>query len=174
MYVAITSPYLRDWGVTTSHCIMNPPRFRCVLWSLLPALTWNNRFQEKKPVKELIWIWESRRESKLFWKKSWNQEYQRFKRWIPKRRTINSNWTEYHNMNSICILQCNYILFSSYWYELGLLTNIKSQKSTSQVENQALVPKKPCHAPLPKIHGNEVATKVGDVYTRRKYPTYTR
>ena len=31
-----------------------------------------------------------------------------------------------------------------------------------------------CHAPLPKIRGNGVATRVGDVYTRGKYPTYTR
>ena len=31
-----------------------------------------------------------------------------------------------------------------------------------------------CHAPLPKIRGNGVATRVGDVYTRGKYPTYIR
>jgi len=31
---------------------------------------------------------------------------------------------------------------------------------------------KPCHAPLPKIHGDEVATRVGDVYMREKYLTY--
>jgi len=31
-----------------------------------------------------------------------------------------------------------------------------------------------CHAPLPKIRGNGVATRVGDVYTRGQYPTYTR
>jgi len=31
-----------------------------------------------------------------------------------------------------------------------------------------------CHAPLPKIRGNGVATRVGDVYTREKYPTYIR
>jgi len=31
-----------------------------------------------------------------------------------------------------------------------------------------------CHAPLPKICGNGVATRVGDVYTRGKYPIYIR
>ena len=31
-----------------------------------------------------------------------------------------------------------------------------------------------CHAPHPKIRGNRVATKVGDVYTRGKYPTHIR
>jgi len=31
-----------------------------------------------------------------------------------------------------------------------------------------------CHAPLPKIRGNGVATRVGDVYTRGKYLTHTR
>ena len=31
-----------------------------------------------------------------------------------------------------------------------------------------------CHAPLPKIRGNGVAMRVGDVYTREKYPMYTR
>ena len=31
-----------------------------------------------------------------------------------------------------------------------------------------------CHAPLPKIRENGVATRVGDVYTRGKNPTYTR
>ena len=31
-----------------------------------------------------------------------------------------------------------------------------------------------CHALLPKIRGNGVATKVGDVYTREKYPTHIR
>jgi len=40
-------------------------------------------------------------------------------------------------------------------------------------------PRKPtkdsdCHAPLLKIRGNGVATKVDDVYTREKYPTHTR
>jgi len=32
----------------------------------------------------------------------------------------------------------------------------------------------PSHAPLPKIRENGVATRVGDVYTRGKYPTHTR
>ena len=31
-----------------------------------------------------------------------------------------------------------------------------------------------CHASLPKIRGNRVATRVGDVYARGIYPTYTR
>ena len=31
-----------------------------------------------------------------------------------------------------------------------------------------------CHAPLPKIRRNGVAARVGDVYTRGEYPTYTR
>jgi len=31
-----------------------------------------------------------------------------------------------------------------------------------------------CHAPLPKIRENTVATRVSDVYTQGKYPTYTR
>ena len=32
-----------------------------------------------------------------------------------------------------------------------------------------------CHAPLPKIRGNGVATKVGDVCTEEKYPrTYAK
>ena len=31
-----------------------------------------------------------------------------------------------------------------------------------------------CHAPLPKIRGNRVATKVGDVYAQGIYLTYTR
>ena len=31
-----------------------------------------------------------------------------------------------------------------------------------------------CHAPLPKIRENRIAMRVGDVYTRGKYPTYTR
>jgi len=34
--------------------------------------------------------------------------------------------------------------------------------------------RKPCHASLPKIHENGVATKVGDIYTRGKYLTHTR
>jgi len=31
-----------------------------------------------------------------------------------------------------------------------------------------------CHAPHLKIRGNGVATKVGDVCTREKYPTHIR
>ena len=31
-----------------------------------------------------------------------------------------------------------------------------------------------CHAPLSKIRGNKIATRVGDVYTRGKYPTHIR
>ena len=31
-----------------------------------------------------------------------------------------------------------------------------------------------CHAPLPKIRENGVAMRVGDVYTRGKYPTHIR
>ena len=30
-----------------------------------------------------------------------------------------------------------------------------------------------CHAPLAKIRRNKVAMRVGNVYTRGKYPTYT-
>jgi len=30
-----------------------------------------------------------------------------------------------------------------------------------------------CHAPLLKICENGVATRVDDIYTRGKYPTYT-
>jgi len=29
-----------------------------------------------------------------------------------------------------------------------------------------------CHALLPKMRENGVATRVGDVYTREEYPTY--
>ena len=72
-------------------------------------------------------------------------------------------WTQYHRVDPICILQCNYNSFK-------LPVRIKS----NLCRNLALIPRKPCHAPLPKIRGNGVATRVGDVYMRGKCPTYIR
>ena len=48
--------------------------------------------------------------------------------------------------------------------------NMRAYKpnSSHNVNNES------CHAPLPKIRGNGVATRVDDIYTRGKYPTYTR
>ena len=42
------------------------------------------------------------------------------------------------------------------------------------MSNLALTLRKSCHAPLPKIRWSEDATRVDNIYTREKYPTYTR
>ena len=55
--------------------------------------------------------------------------------------------------------------------------NTESPKTEKSKESSTIdvdVIKGICHAPLPKIRGNGVATRVGDVYTQEKYPTYTR
>ena len=41
------------------------------------------------------------------------------------------------------------------------------------VQDAGPKPSRFCHAPLPKICENGVATRVGDVYTREEYLTYT-
>ena len=54
--------------------------------------------------------------------------------WNSKGRTINSKWSQYYHVNSICILQCKYNLFKLPVRTRSLLRN-NNQNSRSQVEN---------------------------------------
>ena len=104
----------------------------------------------------------SRRRTKLLWKKSRNQGYQRFKDGFQKRGRSIPNGVNI--IVWIVYVYCSVLqLVASYQYELGLF-----------FVNLALIPRKPCHAPLPKIRRSGDATRVGDAYTQGKYLTYTR
>ena len=68
----------------------------------------------------------------------------------------------------LCSFQSWHILLLSY-----ILSEVPQIRTWFQMTH-SLFCQWQCHAPLPKILGNRVATRVGDVYTRGKYPTYTR
>ena len=92
-------------------------------------------------------------------------EYSKEEQLIPNRLNI-IVWI------SICILNSKYNSSQVTSKNQVLLTKMKSQKLSRKSKTEALIPRIPYHASLPKICWSRNATRVGDA-TQEKYPTYT-
>ena len=69
---------------------MGPPRFRCALWSLLPASEWSDQFQKIKSENEIEKKNENQDETKITLEEKLESGISKDSRGIPKDKTINS------------------------------------------------------------------------------------